>query len=58
MVVHYPRTEYKNIPLEGTVSQIYFLGLSCFEKEETFSGFLKHFFLDLIKQKLGHLKKI
>ena len=51
----------KNITLEGIVSQISFLGPSCYfigKNGKHLMYFLNIFFQDFIKQKLGHLKEI
>ena len=43
------------------MSQIFYLGSSFYfmtKKRETFGVFLKHFFLNFIKQKLGPIQKI
>ena len=43
------------------MSQIFYLGpilKNVSEKRETFAIFLKHFFLNFLKQKLGPIKKI
>ena len=48
-------TDVQNIHMEGTVSQIFDLGLSFYlipKKRVTFVQFLKLNFLDFIKQKL------
>ena len=53
--------DVNNISLEGVLSQISYIGPSFFfflKKRETFSVFLKHFFLDFIKQKLKPIIKI
>ena len=49
-------TEINNIHMQGTMSQIFYLGLSFFfyiKKRVTFSDFFKHHFLHYIKKELG-----
>ena len=45
-------TDVKNILMKGTLSQIFYLGLSFCFILKTFGHFLKLNFLDFIKQKL------